>query len=187
VTSNAPFQIHSFRLRAPVIRPKRLWNCIIGIFLTEFSPGASSTFPWWKLSVAPIADVHSGFPYSRLDVLQNYRRYAEQFRAFPTYFSLDAKIYRDITLHIPFLDSSQKAGKIRLGGLFPSTPRITRNPPRRILHCYISPVRAGSPVSSGGFTGHYAWRWVNERARAAVFRLRRAPQLGIRGFLEAYF
>src|SRR5260370_27366488 len=62
---------------------------------------------------APVLYAHSGFAYSALDVYQNYFVTPNSAR-FPTYFSLDAKIYRDIVLHIPFLDSS-KGRKIRLG------------------------------------------------------------------------
>jgi hypothetical protein len=99
-------------VEAPVIRPNAY-----GIASSDIPhrvvAGGLVHLPWWKLSVAPVADVHSGFPFSELDVLQNYVGTPNSLR-FPTYFSLDAKIYRDITLHIPFLDSS-KGRKIRLG------------------------------------------------------------------------
>jgi hypothetical protein len=99
-------------VEAPVIRPNAF-----GITSSDIPhrviAGGLVHLPWWKLSVAPVADIHSGFPYSELDVLQNYVGTPNSSR-FPTYFSLDAKIYRDITLHIPFLDSS-KGRKIRVG------------------------------------------------------------------------
>ena len=99
-------------VEAPVIRPNAY-----GIASSDIPhrviAGGLVHLPWWKLSVAPVADVHSGFPYSQLDVLQNYVGTPNSSR-FPTYFSLDAKIYRDITLHIPFLDSS-KGRKVRVG------------------------------------------------------------------------
>lgn len=98
--------------QAPVIRPNAY-----GISSSDIPQrviaGGLVHLPWWKLVVSPVADVHSGFPYSPLDVLQNYAAMPNSVR-FPMYFSLDAKIYRDIVLHLPFLDSA-KGRKIRLG------------------------------------------------------------------------
>jgi hypothetical protein len=99
-------------VEAPVIRPN-----VYGIASSDIPQRVLASglvhLPWWKLIVAPVADVHSGFPYSALDVYQNYAGVPNSAR-FPAYFSLDAKIYRDITLHIPFLDSG-KGRKIRVG------------------------------------------------------------------------
>jgi Carboxypeptidase regulatory-like domain len=98
--------------QSPVIRPNAY-----GISSSDIPQrviaGALVHLPWWKLIVSPVADVHSGFPYSPLDVLQNYAAVPNSAR-FPMYFSLDAKIYRDIVLHLPFLDSA-KGRKIRVG------------------------------------------------------------------------
>jgi hypothetical protein len=57
--------------------------------------------------------MHSGFPYSNLDVYQNYVGLPNSLR-FPIYFTLDAKVYRDFKIRIPFMDRS-RARKIRLG------------------------------------------------------------------------
>jgi hypothetical protein len=99
-------------VQAPVIRPNAY-----GISSSDIPQrviaGGLFHLPWWKLIVSPVADVHSGFPYSSLDVLQNYAAVPNGLR-FPVYFSLDAKIYRDIVLHLPFLDSA-KGRKIRVG------------------------------------------------------------------------
>ncbi len=66
-----------------------------------------------KLILSPLADVHSGYPYSNVDVLQNYVGTPNGQR-FATYFSLDVKIYR--VFRIPFLNSKQGKGHhIRLG------------------------------------------------------------------------
>ncbi len=66
-----------------------------------------------KLTFSPIADLHSGYPYSNVDVLQNYVGTPNGQR-FATYFSLDVKIYR--VFRIPFLSSKQGRGHhIRLG------------------------------------------------------------------------
>ncbi len=66
-----------------------------------------------RLILSPLADVHSGYPYSNVDVLQNYVG-TPNGRRFATYFSLDVKIYR--VFRIPFLSSKQGKGHhIRLG------------------------------------------------------------------------
>jgi hypothetical protein len=66
-----------------------------------------------KFTFSPILDVHSGYPYSNVDVLQNYVGTPNGPR-FATYLSLDVKIYR--VFPVPFL--AAKTGKIhhlRLG------------------------------------------------------------------------
>lgn len=66
-----------------------------------------------KFILSPLADVHSGYPYSNVDVLQNYVGTPNGQR-FATYFSLDVKIYR--VFRIPFVSSKQgKSHHIRLG------------------------------------------------------------------------
>ena len=51
----------------------------------------------WKLTFGPVVDVHTGFPYSDIDVLQNYVGKPNGQR-FPTFFSLDIKVYREFQL-----------------------------------------------------------------------------------------
>ena len=66
-----------------------------------------------KFIFSPILDVHSGYPYSDVDVLQNYVG-TPNGQKFATYLSLDVKIYRNFK--VPFLGA--KSGKIhhfRLG------------------------------------------------------------------------
>jgi hypothetical protein len=67
----------------------------------------------WKLVFSPVADLHSGFPYSNVDVQQNYVGVPDSLR-FPIYFSLDVKLSRDFSLHNPFKEHS-KPYKIRVG------------------------------------------------------------------------
>jgi hypothetical protein len=67
----------------------------------------------WKLFFSPVADLHSGLPYSQVDVLQNYVGTPNSER-FPTYFSLDARVYREMALHLPFTEHA-KTRKFRLG------------------------------------------------------------------------
>jgi carboxypeptidase family protein len=67
----------------------------------------------FKLTMSPVVDVRTGLPYSDVDALQNYAGVPNGLR-FPTYFSLDAKIYREFPLHLPFMERSAKR-KIRFG------------------------------------------------------------------------
>jgi Carboxypeptidase regulatory-like domain/TonB-dependent Receptor Plug Domain len=67
----------------------------------------------WSLTMSPIIDVHTGFPYSNVDVLQNYTGLPNGQR-FPTFFSLDAQVYRDFHLHLPFTEHGSRH-KVRVG------------------------------------------------------------------------
>lgn len=67
----------------------------------------------WSLTVSPVVDVHTGFPYSNVDVLQNYAGVPDGSR-FPTFFSVDAQVYRDFHLHLPLLERGSKH-KVRVG------------------------------------------------------------------------
>src|SRR5207302_2038369 len=66
-----------------------------------------------NLTLSPIVDVHSGLPYSEVDAFQNYVG-APNHQRFPTFFSLDFKLYRELQLRVPFL-GSLKSRKLRLG------------------------------------------------------------------------
>ena len=66
-----------------------------------------------KFKFSPLADWHSGYPYSNVDVLQDYVG-APNGARFANFFSLDVKFYREFRL--PFLSSgSGKVHHIRLG------------------------------------------------------------------------
>jgi Carboxypeptidase regulatory-like domain/TonB-dependent Receptor Plug Domain len=67
----------------------------------------------WSLTVSPVIDVHTGFPYSNVDVFQNYAGVANGQR-FPTFFSADAQIYRDFNLHLPLVERGGRH-KVRVG------------------------------------------------------------------------
>jgi len=67
----------------------------------------------WKMTLSPIADVHTGYPYSNIDVQQNYVGTPNGQR-FATFFSLDLKLYREF--RIPFTGiNNRKAHHFRLG------------------------------------------------------------------------
>ena len=86
------FQTSTSPLAAPVIRPN--------VYGVESSDIPHRVITWgyvnvpWKFVFTPVVDVHSGFPYSNVDVLQNYVGVPNTLR-FPIYFSLDVKLARD--------------------------------------------------------------------------------------------
>jgi hypothetical protein len=65
----------------------------------------------YALILGPVVDVHTGFPYSRVDERQNYVGIPNS-QHFPTFFSLDFQVYRDF--RIPLVHNSGSR-KIRLG------------------------------------------------------------------------
>jgi len=67
----------------------------------------------WNLTVSPVVDVRSGLPFSDIDTFQNYLGKPNGQR-FPTYFSLDLKVYREFKIYLPFL-GSMKNRKLRFG------------------------------------------------------------------------
>jgi hypothetical protein len=65
----------------------------------------------YALILGPVVDVHTGFPYSKVDELQNYVGIPNS-QHFPTFFSFDFQVYRDF--RIPLVHNSGSR-KIRLG------------------------------------------------------------------------
>jgi hypothetical protein len=66
-----------------------------------------------KFIFAPVADIHTGYPYSNVDVLQNYVGAPDSLR-FPIYFSLDVKLSRDFMIPMSFKDKTKRR-KINIG------------------------------------------------------------------------
>jgi hypothetical protein len=67
----------------------------------------------WAVTVTPVVDVHTGFPYSNVVVVQSYVGVPNTQR-FPTFFSLDAQVYRDFHLPLKFLERGS-GRKVRVG------------------------------------------------------------------------
>jgi Carboxypeptidase regulatory-like domain len=67
----------------------------------------------WEMTLSPVFDIHSGLPYSNVDVLQNYAGRPDGQR-FPTFVSLDTRVYRDFHLPLPGVNRSSRR-KVRLG------------------------------------------------------------------------
>ena len=99
-----PFQI-------PVIRPN-----FAGIVSSDVPNRvvASGFFRlFWNMVISPVGDIHSGLPYSNVDLLQNYVGTPNGQR-FPRYFSLDARLYREFSLRLSHKETA-KRHKFRLG------------------------------------------------------------------------
>ncbi len=103
---------------------------------------------------SPVVDVHTGLPYSELDVYQDYVGVPDSSR-FPTYFSMDIRIYREFSLHLfPYVERV-KNRKIRLG--FYSTDITNRHNPHDVYNNVTSPLFGVSPVRRSALT---AWCWI---------------------------
>ena len=71
----------------------------------------------WDITAGPVLDLHTGFPYSAVDVLQNYVGAPNSLR-FPTYFSLDLQLSKDFRMRwIPWAKNHKFRGAIRVFNL----------------------------------------------------------------------
>jgi hypothetical protein len=97
-----PFEMPVIRPNAYGVRPSDVPNRVVawGTFHLPFA-----------LVVGPVVDVHTGYPYSKVDDLQNYVGLPDSQR-FPTFFSVDSQVYRNFSIP-PGLHFGSR--KIRLG------------------------------------------------------------------------
>jgi hypothetical protein len=97
--------------QAPVIRPN-----VYGILPSDI-PNRVLTWGYVSLPkkfvLTPVMDIHTGFPYSNVDVVQNYVGVPDSLR-FPVYFSLDVKLSRDFMVPLSFKKNA-KLRKINIG------------------------------------------------------------------------
>jgi hypothetical protein len=96
----------------PVIRPN--------FFSTLPSNVPNRIITWgrlkvpWDITASPVLDLHTGFPYSAVDVLQNYVGTPNSLR-FPTYFSLDLQLAKDFRMRlIPWAKNHKFRGALRI-------------------------------------------------------------------------
>lgn len=82
----------------PVIRPNFI-STLDADVPDRFVTWGDIKIPW-KITASPVLDLHTGFPYSAVDVLQNYVGQPNSLRL-PTFFSFDLKLSKDF--RIPFL------------------------------------------------------------------------------------
>lgn len=96
---------------APVFRPD-VYGISASDIPNRFVAWGIIALPW-KITFSPLVDVHSGFPYSAIDVNQQYVG-TPNGRRFPEFFSLNLKAYR--TFRVPFLKGKNGNGHhFRLG------------------------------------------------------------------------
>ena len=98
-------------VQAPVIRPN--------VYGVQPSDVPNRVLGWGyftlpkKFVFTPVVDVHSGFPYSIVDIEQNYLGVPNSLR-FPIYFSMDVKLSREFSVRMPFKDNAKRY-KINIG------------------------------------------------------------------------
>jgi hypothetical protein len=98
-------------VQAPVIRPN--------VYGVQPSDVPNRVLAWGfitlpkKFVLTPVADIHTGFPYSNVDVLQNYVGVPDSLR-FPVYFSLDVKLSRDFMVPMSFKENAKRR-KVNIG------------------------------------------------------------------------
>jgi len=93
----------------------------------------------WKITASPVFDIHSGFPYSAVDVRQNYVGVPNSQR-FPTFVSLDLDMSKDFHIKfLPWIRNHTMRGALRI---FNVTNHFN---PRDVYNSIASP-----------FFGHFA-------------------------------
>ena len=117
----------------PVIRPN------VNDYLASDIPNRLLSSGVFQLprgyTISPIVDLHTGFRYSNVDVLNNYVGRPNSQR-FPTYFSLDMKIYRDFK--IPAFIGRLKDHRFRIGVY--ALNLTNHENPRDVFNNVASPV-----------------------------------------------
>jgi len=102
----------------PIIRPNVFANLPSDV-PDRFTVLGAIGLPW-NMTLTPSLDIHSGFPYSNVNALQNYVGAPNSLR-FPTFFTFDFSVYREF--HLPIF----KRRKLRLG-VFSLNTTNRRNP-----------------------------------------------------------
>jgi hypothetical protein len=96
----------------PVIRP----NFFAGLpsnIPDRFVTWGRCNLPW-KIVASPVLDIHTGFPYSALDELQNYVGPPASLR-FPIFASLDLEMYKEFRIRfIPWVRNHPLRGILRV-------------------------------------------------------------------------
>jgi hypothetical protein len=87
----------------------------------------------WSIEVAPFFDLHTGFPFSVVDELQNYVGQPNRLR-FPTFLSLDVKLGREFTLPFPWIKNHRLRGALTVLNI------TNHSNPRDVFNNITSPV-----------------------------------------------
>ena len=110
----------------PVIRPDAYSNLASDIPNRIVSWGRFKTH-LWGIEAGPVVDYHSGFPYSPVDMRQDYIGTPDTKR-FPQFFSLDMKLSKEFHLPLPFLKKHLMRGSLMIFNLSDHTnPRDVFN------------------------------------------------------------
>ena len=115
----------------PVIRPNAYSNLASDTPNRIVSWGRFKTH-LWGIEAGPVADFHSGFPYSTVDVRQNYIG-APNIERFPLFFSLDMKLSKEFHLPLPFLKKHMMRGSLMIFNL------TNHSNPRDVFNNIASP------------------------------------------------
>jgi hypothetical protein len=99
-----PFEQPVIRPNAYGILPSDVPNRVVGWGILHLP---------WSLTVSPVVDIHTGYPYSAVDVIQNYVGVPDT-RRFSTFFSFDGQVYREFHLHVPFTERGTRHN-VRVG------------------------------------------------------------------------
>jgi hypothetical protein len=70
----------------------------------------------WGIETGPVIDYHSGFPYSRVDLRQDYTGVPNSSR-FPQFFSIDMKLSKEFHLPFPYFKKHLMRGSLTVFNL----------------------------------------------------------------------
>jgi len=116
----------------PVIRPN-LFGTLPSNVPNRFVSWGRAELPW-EVTISPVLDIHSGFPYSAVDARQNYVGAPNGLRL-PAFASLDLRLSKDFRLPVvPWLNNH----KLRMGfAVFNVTDHAN---PRDVYNNVTSPL-----------------------------------------------
>ena len=96
----------------PIIRPN-FFSSLNSDIPNRFVTWGQFKVPW-KITASPVLDIHTGFPYSAVDVLNNYVGQPNSLR-FPAFMSLDLKLSKDFRIKfIPWVRNHVVRGSISI-------------------------------------------------------------------------
>jgi hypothetical protein len=117
VYSSARGDLNSFSqeyvpFEQPIIRPD-FYSVLNSDVPNRFVTWGEFKIPW-KITASPVLDVHTGFPYSAVDVLNNYVGVPNSLRL-PEFVSLDVKLSKDFRItFIPWVKNHTIRGSINI-------------------------------------------------------------------------
>jgi len=120
VYSRARGDLNSFEqiyvpFEMPLIRPNAYSNLPADVPHRIIAWGRFKTHIW-GIEAGPLIDYHSGFPYSPVDVLNNYVG-APNTQRFPRFLSLDTKLSKEFRLPLPIIKKHVMRGALTIFNL----------------------------------------------------------------------